>query len=86
MREQDLVPILINKMFKIAGHPEVTYDKVKSMGGVPWYSQWTWTEKQEDKWKMWATSYLKKKMHWTARTIKNELSWFCLMYSLKYRE
>ena len=52
---------LINEMFKIAGHT-ITYDDVKDRKDS-WFTEYTMTEKQYDKWKNFGVKYLIKKLN-----------------------
>lgn len=77
----DTVVDLINKMFQIAGH-DVTYDDIKDRKD-DWYSSWTMTEKQTDKWIKWGQKYLTKKFKMSLEMAKKEMDMFNLMFGLK---
>ena len=74
---------LINQMFIIAGHPEVSYNDILGRKDA-WYTEWTMTEAQRDEWKEWCFNYLKKnKKAWTKRLVEREVAMFDLCYGLK---
>ena len=74
---------LINQMFIIAGHPEVSYNDILGREDA-WYTEWTMTEAQRDEWKQWCFNYLKKnKKAWTKRLVEREVAMFDLCYGLK---
>lgn len=74
---------LINQMFIIAGHPEVSYNDILGRQDA-WYTEWTMTEAQRDEWKEWCFNYLKKnKKAWTKRLVEREVAMFDLCYGLK---
>jgi hypothetical protein len=74
---------LINQMFIIAGHPEVSYNDILGREDA-WYTEWTMTEAQRDEWKEWCFNYLKKnKKAWTKRLVEREVAMFDLCYGLK---
>ncbi len=75
---------LINEMFKIAGHT-ITYDDVKDRKD-PWFTEYTMTEKQYDKWKNFGIKYLMKKLNMTEFKAQKEMAMFGLMYGLKISE
>lgn len=77
----ELVTTLINKMFEIAGH-NVTYDQIVERKD-DWYAQWTMTKEQNDEWREWGISYMRKKARWPKYQAKREMAMFDLMYGLK---
>jgi hypothetical protein len=75
---------LINELFKIAGHT-ITYDDVKDRKDR-WFTEYTITEKQYDKWKNFGVKYLMKKLDMTELKAQKEMAMFALMYNLKFSE
>ena len=74
---------LINQMFIIADHPEVSYNDILGRKDA-WYTEWTMSEAQQAEWKEWAFSYLKKKKRgWSKKLIEREVAMFDLCYGLK---
>ena len=61
---------LINQMFIIAGHPEVSYNDILGRKDA-WYTEWTMTEAQRDEWKEWCFNYLKKNKEKFSQYIMN---------------
>jgi len=58
MSERKLAPILkkvIQKQFECAGHKDVNLEKINftHTAKTPWYSEYTWTESQQDKFLDW---------------------------------
>lgn len=79
---QDAVIDLINKMFEIAGH-DVTYDDIKDRKD-DWYTQWTMTEEQNEKWKTWGVDYIRKNLKFNKHLAEREMSMCALMWGLKF--
>jgi hypothetical protein len=75
---------LINKMFEIAGHA-ITYDDIKDRSDA-WYCDWTMTEGQYKEWKKWGKKYLQDKLYFRAKQAEKEMTWFGLMYGLKFSD
>ena len=75
---------LINKMFEIAGH-QVTYDDIKDRKD-DWYSQWTMTTEQNDEWKKWGITEIKKQFRYNTLTAEREMGMISLMWGLKFSD
>jgi hypothetical protein len=74
----------INKMFEIAGH-SVTFDDIKDRKD-DWYSQWTMTMEQNEQWKKWGISEIKKQFRYNTLTAEREMGMISLMWGLKFSD
>jgi hypothetical protein len=73
---------IINEMFIIAGH-QVTYENIKDRQDA-WYTQWSMTESQFDKWQKWGQKYLKKKFRLSEVYAQREMGFIGLMWGLTH--
>ena len=73
---------VINKMFEIAGHT-VTFDDIKDRKD-DWYAQWTMTMEQNDIWKEWGISEMKKRFRYNKQWAEREMGMISLMWGLKF--
>jgi hypothetical protein len=80
-RNDDLVKILIDQMFIIAGH-QLRYDDVIGRKDN-WFQQYTMTEAQRDEWKEWGISYIRKKKRWSKKLAEREMAFLDLYCGLK---
>lgn len=80
-RSDDLLKILIDQMFIIAGH-ELRYDDVVGRKDN-WFQQYTMTEAQRDEWKEWGISYIRKKKRWSKKLAEREMAFLDLYCGLK---
>jgi hypothetical protein len=80
-RSDDLIKILIDQMFIIAGH-ELRYDDVVGRKDN-WFQQYTMTEAQRDEWKEWGISYIRKKKRWSKKLAEREMAFLDLYCGLK---
>lgn len=78
---QQVVKILINKMFEIAGH-DIKYEQLLERKD-DWYSQYTWTEEQQNEWITWGEEFLYKKYARAKKGAQTEMAMFNLNYGLK---
>jgi hypothetical protein len=74
----------INKMFEIAGH-DVTYDDIKDRKD-DWYTQWTMTTAQNDEWKEWGVSEIRKRFKYNKEWAIKEMAMISLMWGLKFSD
>ena len=74
----------INKMFEIAGH-NVTFDDIKDRKD-DWYSQWTMTMSQNDEWKEWGVSEVRKRFRYNKKWAEKEMAMMNLQWGLKYSD
>jgi hypothetical protein len=75
---------LINEMFSHAGH-DVTFEDVIGRQDA-WYTDWEMTVAQHEAWKKWGKKYLMKNLGLLSATAEKEMSWFSLMYGLKFSD
>ena len=78
---EKIVRHLIDKMFEYAELPQ-RYDDIKDRKDE-WYSEYTWTTAQEDKFKSYAIMYLRKKLKTSFYDARTEYLWFDLMWGLR---
>jgi len=78
---QQVVKILINKIFEIAGH-DIKYEQLLERKD-DWYNQYTWTEEQQNEWIKWGEEFLYKKYARTKKGAQTEMAMFNLNYGLK---
>lgn len=82
-RDEVILKELINQMFIIAGHPEVSYDDVIGRKDQ-WYLEWTMTEAQNKEWRDWGVKYLKKKRFYK-KIAEREMAMIDLYCGLKIK-
>ena len=82
-REQALID-LINKMFEIAGH-DVTFDDIVGRQDN-WYMEWTMTIEQNDIWKEWGISEIRKRFRYNKKWAEREMGMIALMWGLKFSD
>jgi len=75
----------INKMMKIAGYSNITFKTLLDESDG-WYTRYTMTEKQHNKWKEWFLLKAKKTFKWNKKLVNREFQWFDLMWGLKIKE
>lgn len=75
---------VINKMFEIAGH-DVTYEDIKDRKD-DWYTQWTMTISQNDEWKEWGISEIRKRFRYNKNWAEREMSMIILQWGLKFSD
>jgi len=80
----NFVEDLINKMFEIAGH-QVTYNDIKDRKD-DWYTEWTMSMKQNEEWKKWGISEMKKRFNYNKATAEKEMDMISLMWGLKFND
>jgi hypothetical protein len=73
---------IINKMFEISGH-QITYDDVKDRKD-DWYTQWTMTTEQNEEWKKWGITEIKKQFKYNTKIAEREMGMISLMWGLKF--
>lgn len=83
-KKEKLIIDLINKMFDIAGH-SVTFDDIKDRKD-DWYTDWTMTMEQNEKWKEWGISELRKRLKLNKTVAEKEIGMFALAYGLKFSD
>jgi len=75
---------VINKMFEIAGH-DVTYEDIKDRKD-DWYTQWTMSTAQNDEWKEWGVTEIRKRFRYNKKWAEKEMGWINLMWGLKFND
>ena len=75
---------IINQMFVIAGH-EVTYNDIIDRKDA-WYQDWTMTVAQNEEWKKWGISYLRKTLKLPKYSAEKEMNWASVMWGLKFSD
>jgi hypothetical protein len=75
---------IINKMFEISGH-QITYDDVKDRKD-DWYTQWTMTMEQNEEWKKWGITEIKKQFKYNTTIAEREMGMITLMWGLKFSD
>lgn len=83
-KQEKIVIDLINKMFEIAGH-SVTFDDVKDRKDE-WYTDWTMTMEQNEKWKEWGVSEIRKRFRYNKIVAEKEMAMVALAYGLKFSD
>lgn len=80
-KEQEVAKVLINKMFEIAGH-NVTYREAVSKG-PHWFSEWTITLEQQEKWMQWGAKYIHEELGLPLYLAERRMDMFNFNYGLK---
>ena len=80
--EEEVVRTLIETMFLIAGHPNISYDDVLKEGDG-WWSRYTMSEKQRDDWFKWGSDYVKKELKLSTVNAHRQMQWIDLMWGLR---
>ena len=80
-KNDNLLSILIDQMFIIAGH-ELRYDDVVGRKDN-WFQQYTRTEAQRDEWKEWGIAYIRKHKRWSKKLAEREMAFLDLYCGLK---
>jgi hypothetical protein len=83
-KKQLFVVDTINKMFEIAGH-DVTFDDIKDRKD-DWYTQWTMTMDQNEQWKEWGVSEIRKRFRYNKKWAEKEMGMISLMWGLKFSD
>lgn len=81
-KKEWLIKMLIDEMFLIAGHPDITYEDILGRKD-PWYTEYTMTWDQNQQFKKSGIEIMRREMKWSIKRAENEIGWFCLMYGLK---
>ena len=73
----------LNEMFKSVGFESFDSEFVKQK---EWFSQKSWSEETEKKFKAWFYETAKKDLKWNKTVIEKEYSWFNLMYGWRIEQ
>ena len=76
---------IIDEMFMIAGHPDITYEDVINRKDN-WFNQWTMTIEQNEQWKKAGVKILQREYKWPKYRAEKEMDWCSLMYGLKFSD
>lgn len=79
-KQKKFIRDAINKQLMLAKH-KVRYEDVEKL--EDWYTKYTMTKKQHDKWKEWFLVQFKKDFGRSVRFADREFLWFDLMWGLK---
>jgi len=74
---------IIDEMFLIAGHPDITYEDVIDRKDA-WYSEWSMTVKQNEQWKQVGIKILQQEYRWPKYRAEKEMDMMSLLYGLKF--
>jgi hypothetical protein len=80
-RNDNLIQIIIDQMFIIAGH-NVSYNDIIGRKD-DWYCQWTMTDDQRKEWIDWGVAYIRKKKRWSKKLAEREMAFLDLYCGLK---
>jgi len=80
-RNDNLIQIIIDQMFIIAGH-NVSYNDIIGRKD-DWYCQWTMTDDQRKEWIDWGVTYIRKKKRWSKKLAEREMAFLDLYCGLK---
>lgn len=83
-KKDDIIKHLINSMFEKAGH-NITYDDIKDRKDN-WFNEYTITMAQHEEWMEESVAYLRKKLRFNEKACRKEMSWFSLMYGLRFSD
>ena len=75
---------IIDEMFMIAGHPDITYEDVINRKDN-WWMEWEMTMEQNTQWKEAGIKILKREYRWPKYRAEREMDWISLMYGLKFK-
>lgn len=78
-----LIKMLIDEMFIIAGHPDISYEDIIDRKDN-WWMDWTMTEEQNQQWKEAGIKILRREKKWPKYRAAKEMNWFSLLYGLKF--
>ena len=74
---------IIDEMFMIAGHPDITYEDVIDRKDA-WYSEWGMTMDQNEQWKKAGVKILQQEYRWPKYRAEKEMDMMSLLYGLKF--
>ena len=72
--------ICLKEMFRRVGKK---YPDKKFTDQKDWYTKVTWTEEEEEDFRVWMRAFLKKKYRWNKHTLDKEIGMFLLMWGWK---
>ena len=72
---------IIMEMMKIAGYDISYEDLLKEKDG--WWSRYTMTQEQRDKWVDFSVNLLRTKLRWSKKKSVDQMKWVDLMWGLR---
>lgn len=72
---------IIDEMFLIAGHPDVTFEDIVNRKDN-WWMEWSMTEDQYLRWKQAGIDILRREYRWPKYRASEQMAWYALQYSL----
>jgi hypothetical protein len=79
-KQESAVPILLDKMFEIAGH-ETRYRDIVGRKDA-WYQDWQMTLAQNEEWKSWGINFLKQDLKMRQKQAELEMGMISLNWGL----
>ena len=79
-KQESAVPILLDKMFEIAGH-ETRYKDISGRKDA-WYREWQMTLAQNEEWKTWGKNFLMKELKMRQKQAELEMGMISLSWGL----
>lgn len=83
--KKDHLKKIIDKQFNIANldlkYQDVVDDKIPE-----WYSKYSYSTKDNEKWKKWLIEYLRKELKYTRDRAYVESEWYNLCYGLRIED
>lgn len=83
--KKDHLKKIIDKQFNIANldlkYQDVVDDKIPE-----WYSKYSYSTKDNEKWKKWLIEYLRKELKYTRDRAYVESEWYNLCYGLRIKD
>ena len=80
-KSKQILKELVDKMFEIAGH-SLKYEDVENRTDN-WFQQYTMTEAQNEEWRNWGVTFLRKKRRWNKTLADREMRMLDLYCGLK---
>ena len=79
-KQESAVPILLDKMFEIAGH-ETRYNDIRGRKDA-WYRDWQMTLAQNEAWKTWGKNFLMRELKMRQKQAELEMGMISLNWGL----
>ena len=79
-KQESAVPILLDKMFEIAGH-ETRYKDISGRKDA-WYRDWQMTLAQNEEWKTWGKNFLMRELKMRQKQAELEMGMISLNWGL----
>ena len=75
---------IIDEMFLIAGHPDVTYEDIIDRKDN-WWMDWSMTLEQNRQWKLAGIEILRREHRWPKYKAEREMDMISFMYGLTFK-